>query len=70
MINMCVAVGLMPVTGQPLPFVSRGGASTLVTSIYIGMILSVSRFAKKREDTPAVSSAVNEEAFHDENGIS
>ena len=70
MINMCVAVGLMPVTGQPLPFVSRGGASTLVNSIYIGMILSVSRFAKKREDTPAVSSAVNEEAFHDETGIS
>lgn len=42
--NMAVAVGLIPVTGQPLPLVSRGGTSTLINCIYIGIILCVSRF--------------------------
>lgn len=43
-INMAVAVDLFPVTGQPLPIISRGGTSVLVTCIYFGLILSVSRF--------------------------
>ncbi|MDR1200502.1 MAG: FtsW/RodA/SpoVE family cell cycle protein [Tannerellaceae bacterium] len=42
--NMAVAVGLFPVTGQPLPLVSRGGTSTVITCVYIGIILSISRF--------------------------
>ncbi len=41
-INMAVAVGLVPVTGQTLPMVSMGGSSILFTSMAIGMILSVS----------------------------
>lgn len=48
MANMLVATGIAPVTGQPLPMVSRGGTSTIVNSIYIGMILGVSRQAKKQ----------------------
>ena len=44
-LNMFVAVGLFPVTGQPLPLISRGGTSTLINCVYIGMILSVSRHA-------------------------
>ncbi len=51
MINMAVAVGAFPVTGQPLPLVSKGGTSTFITCAYIGMILSVSHTAKKLEDT-------------------
>ena len=47
--NMCVAVGLVPVTGQPLPLISRGGTSTVINCVYIGMILSVSRTAKKNK---------------------
>lgn len=47
--NMMVAVGLAPVTGQPLPLISRGGTSSVLNCIYIGVILSVSRSAKKRE---------------------
>ena len=43
MINMAVAVNLIPVTGQPLPFISKGGTSVIFTGIAIGMILSVSR---------------------------
>lgn len=42
--NMAVVVGLFPVTGQPLPLVSRGGTSTVITCIYFGIILSISRF--------------------------
>lgn len=42
--NMAVAVNLIPVTGQPLPLVSRGGTSTVISCIYFGIILSVSRF--------------------------
>ena len=35
---------IMPVTGQPLPLISKGGTSTLVNCVYIGMILSISRY--------------------------
>lgn len=48
--NMCVAVGLVPVTGQPLPLISKGGTSTIVNCVYIGIIQSVSRTAKKVKD--------------------
>ncbi len=50
--NMCVAVGLVPVTGQPLPLISKGGTSSVINCIYIGVILSVSRTAKKKEKEP------------------
>lgn len=43
MINMAVAVNLLPVTGQPLPLVSMGGTSIWFTSIALGIILSVSK---------------------------
>ena len=43
LINMAVAVNLLPVTGQPLPFMSMGGTSIWFTSVAIGVILSVSR---------------------------
>lgn len=49
LLNMLVAVGLFPVTGQPLPLISRGGTSTIINCIYIGMILSVSRYARQTE---------------------
>ncbi|MBI4945586.1 MAG: FtsW/RodA/SpoVE family cell cycle protein [Bacteroidetes bacterium] len=47
MINMAVAVNLVPVTGQPLPLVSMGGTSIWFTSIAIGMVLSASRELEK-----------------------
>lgn len=50
MVNMAVAVGLFPVTGQPLPMISKGGTSMIVTSIYFGIMISVSHFADKRDD--------------------
>ena len=48
--NMSVAVGLVPVTGQPLPLISKGGTSTIINCAYIGVILSVSYSAKKKDD--------------------
>lgn len=55
-INMAVAVNLIPVTGQPLPLISRGGTSTLITCAYFGLILSADRFgiSKKKEDEPVI----------------
>ena len=54
LVNMCVAVDLMPVTGQPLPLISRGGSSMMVNCAYIGMMLSISRSARltPEEQTP------------------
>jgi cell division protein FtsW len=48
--NMMVAVGLAPVTGQPLPLISKGGTSTIINCAYIGAMLSVSKSAKFRTD--------------------
>ncbi|MCR9154249.1 MAG: FtsW/RodA/SpoVE family cell cycle protein [Bacteroidetes bacterium] len=43
LVNLSVAVNLIPVTGQTLPLVSKGGTSVWMTSLSLGMILSVSR---------------------------
>ena len=43
LISMMVSCGMGIVTGQPLPMISRGGTSALITSIYFGIIMSVSR---------------------------
>ena len=69
-LNMLVAVGIFPVTGQPLPLISRGGSSTLINCAYIGMILSVSRYARKNEQPisqPTESSEIAEEFYNDKN---
>lgn len=49
-LNMMVAVNLIPVTGQNLPLISSGGTSIWMISLAIGMILSVSA-AREREET-------------------
>lgn len=53
-VHMCIVVGLCPVSGQPLPLISKGGSSILVMSAAIGMMLSVSKYAvqtsKKQTD--------------------
>jgi len=42
-LNLCVVVGLIPVTGVTLPFISYGGSSLLVSMGSIGIILNISR---------------------------
>ena len=41
--NISVAVGLLPVTGQPLPLISMGGTSMIITFGSLGIVLSISR---------------------------
>lgn len=58
LVNMSVAVFPGVVTGQPLPFISKGGTSIILTSFYIGMILSVSRYAQKKQKKAVPGEAV------------
>lgn len=50
-VNMIVGSGLGLVTGQPLPMISRGGTSILITSVYFGIILGVIRQIKEENNT-------------------
>ena len=60
MVNMAVAVGAFPITGQPLPLISRGGTSTFISCAYLGMILSVSHTARKKKTDDATAPANDE----------
>ena len=46
LLNLMVVVGLIPVTGVTLPFLSYGGSSLLITLCSMGIILNISRFQK------------------------
>lgn len=59
LVNMAVAVGLFPVTGQTLPFVSMGGTSLIFSSIAIGIILSVSRDAEMQASDAEMDQPLN-----------
>lgn len=59
MINMAVAVNLMPVTGQPLPMVSMGGTSIWFTCVAMGIVLSVSRSFDKETPTSTSNALKN-----------
>ena len=59
-INMAVATSLIPVTGQPLPLISRGGTSILITCIYFGVIMGITRQIKS-EQIPIEDNFVEQE---------
>ena len=66
MINMGVSIGLLPVTGQPLPFVSMGGTSMMATGLIIGMILSVTKSMEtealsKEQELKAITETIETE---------
>jgi len=46
-VNIGAVVGVLPITGVPLPFVSFGGSSLLVTMVAVGMLLNVARQIRK-----------------------
>ena len=58
LINMAVAVGLFPVTGQPLPLISTGGTSIWMTCFALGVVLSVSA---DREAKIATNKKINDD---------
>ncbi|MDE6023431.1 MAG: FtsW/RodA/SpoVE family cell cycle protein [Muribaculaceae bacterium] len=62
LVHMAIVTGLFPVSGQPLPLISKGGTSILVMSVAIGIMLSVSRYATRQKE--AKSQRDNEEARH------
>ena len=51
---MAIVTGVFPVSGQPLPLISKGGTSILITSIAFGIMLSVSRYAVRHTDKRAL----------------
>ena len=69
--NMAVAVDMIPVTGQPLPLISRGGTSTIMSCIYFGIILSVSRFGagmgEPKQDEKADEKLENDATITEDN---
>ena len=48
-IHIAVSVHLIPVTGQPLPLISRGGTSILVNCVYFGIIISVTKYIQQQK---------------------
>lgn len=60
-VSMAVSVGLGPVTGQPLPLISHGGTSAIVTSLYFGMMMGVSREQEAMRDRQNLSAVESEQ---------
>lgn len=52
LLNIAVMTAIIPTSGLPLPFISYGGSALIVTMIGVGLLLSVSRIATLRENTP------------------
>lgn len=65
MFNMLVAVGIMPVTGQPLPLISKGGTSTLINCAYIGIILGISRHVNELKKQREMEEAEQQRQIQD-----
>lgn len=60
LVHMAIVTGLFPVSGQPLPLISKGGTSVLVMSAAIGIMLSVSRFAVTSGNKNAIKQELDE----------
>lgn len=60
LVHMAIVTGLFPVSGQPLPLISKGGTSILVMSAAIGIMLSVSRFAVTNGNKQAIKAELRE----------
>jgi cell division protein FtsW len=60
-VSMAVASSLGPVTGQPLPLISRGGTSIIITCIYFGIILGITRQIKEDIAIPGVDNVLTKE---------
>lgn len=59
LVHMVIVVGIGPVSGQPLPLISKGGTSILTMSMAIGMMLSVSRFAVTNNNKKDIKAELN-----------
>lgn len=64
--HMAIVTGAFPVSGQPLPLFSKGGTSILVTSMALGIMLSVSRFSVRSKDATGRELKLETEALPEE----
>ena len=60
-LNMCVVMGMLPTKGLPLPFISHGGSSLLVSFLACGMIQSVARVSSAAGASDGPKIRVNSE---------
>mgnify|MGYP006277260883 CR=1 FL=1 len=61
-VNIAVIIGLLPVAGNPLPFVSLGGSNLVVTMSAVGLILGVGRYAeveKRKQERRSLGAVVD-----------
>lgn len=67
--HMAIVTGVFPVSGQPLPLISKGGTSVIVTSLALGIMLSTSRHAAFKGDKEAIRRELNAlpESIHNDN---
>ncbi|MBP5365914.1 MAG: FtsW/RodA/SpoVE family cell cycle protein [Bacteroidales bacterium] len=65
-INMCVGVGIIPVTGQTLPMVSMGGSSNIFTGLALGIIYSITIANTKEEKVADVKAVAPAEKVEEE----
>lgn len=68
LLHMTISVG-GPVTGQPLPLVSQGGTSTLINCIYIGTMLSISRYVRRLNRANKAATVANNTQDEEKNEI-
>lgn len=58
--HMAIVTGVFPVSGQPLPLISKGGSSIIVTSMAFGIMLSVSRYAVQSNKQKEINAEILE----------
>jgi cell division protein FtsW len=56
--HMAIVTGVFPVSGQPLPLISKGGSSIIATSIAFGVMLSVSRYAVQSNNKREINAEI------------
>ena len=64
--HMAINCGMVPVTGQPLPFISKGGSAIVIMSLAMGIMLSVSRYAEYNTGKKKTAAAVAKELSGDD----
>ena len=63
LVHVCVSTGLMPTTGQPLPFISYGGTNLIVAGLFIGILLNISKAGTGKKLTEPYMGGINTDTY-------
>lgn len=63
LVHVCVSTGLMPMTGQPLPFISYGGTNLIVAGLFIGVLLNISKAGTGKKLTEPYMGGINTDTY-------